>query len=188
MTAVSQPESSTENTDDRRPYLLARAGEVVCALPLGSVRQVVKALSVHRLPGSRDELAGLAEFVGEPLPVLDLARLVGAAPGANPAYPVTLVCWAGDGRRETVDSQELVGLAADAALEVVGLDPDAVVAVDGGVTAGEARVGDDVVRVLDLGALSREGSRGARPAAGSPDGDATATDSAPEEGAAEGGP
>lgn len=171
---MSQPESTTDQTEARRPHLLVRAGEVVCALPLASVRQVVKALPVHRLPGSRDELAGLAEFVGEPLPVLDLARLVGAAPGASPAYPVTLVCWAGSGRRETADVRELVGLAADAALEVVGLEPDAVVAVDGGVTAGEARVGDDVVRVLDLGALSREGARGARQSAESPSGDGAA--------------
>jgi chemotaxis signal transduction protein len=131
-----------------RAHLLARAGEVVCALPLDAVRRVVKALPVHPLPGSAGELTGLAEFAGEPLPVLDLARLVGAAPGANPAYPVTIIAWAGPD-----DARELVGLNADTALEVVAMEADAVVMVEGGVTAGEVSLGDEVVRVLDLVAL-----------------------------------
>jgi chemotaxis signal transduction protein len=139
-----------------RAHLLARAGEVVCALPLDAVRRVVKALPVHPLPGAAGELAGLAEFAGEPLPVLDLARLVGAAPGANPAYPVTIIAWAGPD-----DARELVGLNADSALEVVPLDADAVVMVEGGVAAGEARLGERVVRVLDLVALGSDaGGRG----------------------------
>jgi len=153
-TANPNPESAIV---DRPPHLLAQAGEVVCALPLSAVRQVVKALPVHRLPGAAEQLSGLAEFAGEPLPVLDLARLVGAAPGANPVYPVTVICWAGGD-----DARELVGLAADAALEVVGLDPASVVSVEGGLTAGEARVGERVVRVLDLVALADGSAGGAR--------------------------
>lgn len=151
MSAVS---ASAEMTDTR-PHLLVRAGEVVCGLPLAAVRRVVKALPVHRLPGSAGELAGLAEFAGEPLPVLALARLVGAAPGANPTYPVTVICWAGPD-----DARELVGLAADAALEVVPLEVASIVPVEGGVAGGEAPVGDEVVRVVDLVAL------GALPAGG----------------------
>jgi chemotaxis signal transduction protein len=76
-------------------HLLVQAGEYVCALPLVSVRRVVRSLTVHPLPGSAPELEGLAEFGGEPLPVLNLARMVNAAPGANPSYPVTVVVWAG---------------------------------------------------------------------------------------------
>ena len=74
-------------------FLLLRAGDDVCALPLSAVRRVVRALSVHPLPGAANELLGLAEFGGEPLAILDLARLVRAAPGANPACPVTVVVW-----------------------------------------------------------------------------------------------
>lgn len=138
-----------------RSHLLLQAGEVVCALPLDTVRRVVKALPVHRLPGAADELSGLAEFAGEPLPVLDLARLVGAAPGANPTYPVTVIAWAGPEK-----SRELVGLAADAALEVIPLDVSTVVSVEGGALAGEAPVGEEVVRVLNMVALGAAGSRG----------------------------
>ncbi len=99
-------------------HLLVRTGELVCALPLGSVRRVVHALTVYPLPGASPVLKGLAEFAGEPLPVLDLARLVSAPPGGQSAYPVTVVVWAGP-----ADSRETVGLAADAALAVADVPP-----------------------------------------------------------------
>jgi chemotaxis signal transduction protein len=133
-------------------HLLVQAGEYVCALPLVAVRRVVRALTVHPLPGAAPELKGLAEFGGEPLPVLNLARLVNAAPGANPAYPVTIVVWVG-----SQETREQVGLAADAALEVVDVAPGSIVHGDGGFILGEAPIAGKVVRVLDLAALGREG-------------------------------
>lgn len=131
-------------------HLLVQAGEHVCALALSAVRRVVRALPVHPLPGSAPELKGLAEFAGEPLPVLDLARLVGAPPGATPQYPVTVVAWAG-----AAADRELVGLAADAALEVARVPAGSTVGGDGGLIAGEAAIDGQPVRVLDLAALGR---------------------------------
>jgi chemotaxis signal transduction protein len=133
-------------------HLLVRAGDAVCALPLTLVRRVVKALVVHRLPGAAAELLGLAEHAGEPLAVIDLARLVGAAAGANPTCPVTVVVACGP-----PEARELIGLAADSALEVVELSPSAVVGGDGGVAAGEVEVAGEVVRVVDLEALGAAG-------------------------------
>ena len=133
-------------------HLLVQAGEYVCALPLVSVRRVVRSLTVHPLPGSAPELEGLAEFGGEPLPVLNLARMVNAAPGANPSYPVTVVVWAGP-----TDAREIMGLAVDAALEVADVPSSSVVAGGGGFLVGEAPVAGRVVRVLNLEALGREG-------------------------------
>lgn len=133
-------------------HLLVQAGEYVCAIPLVSVRRVLRALPIHALPGSAPELEGLAEFGGEPLPVLNLARMVNAAPGANPAYPVTIVIWAGP-----PESREMMGLAADAALEVADVPPSSIVTGDGGFLLGEAPVAGRVVRVLNLEALGREG-------------------------------
>ncbi|MES1241700.1 MAG: chemotaxis protein CheW [Acidobacteriota bacterium] len=139
-------------------HLLVQAGEYVCALPLVSVRRVLRSLPVHPLPGSAPELEGLAEFGGEPLPILNLARMVNAAPGANPAYPVTIVVWTGPS-----DARELMGLAADAALEVVDVPPGSVVTGggggamgDGGFLLGEAPVAGKVVRVINLEALGQE--------------------------------
>ncbi|HVT19746.1 MAG TPA: chemotaxis protein CheW [Thermoanaerobaculia bacterium] len=151
-------------------HLLVRVGGYVCALPLAAVRRVVRALTLHPLPGSAAELKGLAEYGGEPLPVLDLARLVRAPQGANPAYPVTVVVWAGP-----PEARELVGLAADAALELARLPASAqwqqwqqadtrprgggtaLLPESGsplaGFVAGEAVVGGEVVRVVNLEAL-----------------------------------
>jgi chemotaxis signal transduction protein len=141
---------SVAGAPSRGSHLLVRAGDYVCALPLHSVRRVMRALAVQPLPGAAPELRGLAEFAGEPLPVLDLARLVAAPPGANPSFPVTVVAWAGPAA-----SREAVGLAADAALEVVDLAAAGTVGGDGGLVVGEASVGEEVVRVLDLEALGR---------------------------------
>jgi chemotaxis signal transduction protein len=132
-------------------HLLVRAGEYSCALPLAAVRRVVRALTVHPLPGAAGELEGLAEFGGEPLPVLNLARLVNASPGANPSYPVTVVVWVGP-----IEGREMIGFTADAALEVVHVPPESIVAAsDGGFLQGEAPVGGEVVRILNLDALGR---------------------------------
>jgi purine-binding chemotaxis protein CheW len=155
-------EQRAEQRDARREaqlvatHLLVRAGEYVCALPLSAVRRVVRALPLHPLPGSAPELRGLAEFGGDPLPVLDLARLARAPQGANPAHPVTVVAWAGAG-----SERELVGLAADAALDVAHLAAAGMVGGDGGVVAGEAVVAGQVVRVIDLQALG-QGAAAAR--------------------------
>lgn len=112
---------------------------------------MVPALPMRPLPGSAEELKGLAEFAGEPLPILDLGRLVEAPPGANPDYPVTIVAFAGP-----EEHRELVGLAADAALEVVEISPRSVVAGEGGILLGETSVADQPVRVINLSALGDE--------------------------------
>ena len=48
-----------------------------------------------------------------------------------------------------------MGLAAEAALGVVSVPPGSVVVGDGGFVVGEASVGGEVVRVLNLEALGR---------------------------------
>jgi chemotaxis signal transduction protein len=159
---TADPRGRMEST-----HLLVQAGEYVCALPLAAVRQVLRSLPLHPLPGSAPELRGLAEFAGDPLPVLDLARLARAPQGANPTFPVTVVAWAGP-----PGARELVGLAADAALDVAYLPAAAIVpltpgapgvpatpgiAGDGGLVAGDVWVAGRVVRVIDLQRLG-EGS------------------------------
>ncbi len=128
--------------------LLVETGEYLCALPVNQVRQVVRALPIHPLPGASPELLGLAEFTGEPIPVLDLGRLVGAPPAARPANPVTVVVWAGP-----PDARELVGLAADAALEIVEIAPADVAAAGPGLVGGEVALGGRTTCLLNLEAL-----------------------------------
>lgn len=131
-------------------HLLVQAGEDLCALPLARVRRIVRDLDVTPLPGTSAELKGLAEFGGEPLPVLDLGQVVGAAPAATPAYSVTVIAWAGPWA-----SRELVGLAVDTVLEVVTLAAESSVVGGEGVVVGEATLRDRPVRVISLAALGR---------------------------------
>jgi chemotaxis signal transduction protein len=127
---------------------LVEIGEYLCAIPINQVRQVVRALSVHPLPGASPELLGLAEFTGEPIPVLDLGCLVGAPTAARPTNPVTVIVWAGP-----PDARELVGLAADAALEIVEIAPADVTVTGPGLIGGEVALGGRVACVLNLEAL-----------------------------------
>jgi purine-binding chemotaxis protein CheW len=131
--------------------LLVQTGDYVCALPLDRVQRVVRALAVHPLPGAAAELLGLAEFAGEPLPVLDLGRLVGAPPGANPAAPVTVVARVGPPATE-----ELAGLAADAALDIAALPLAPVAGGAGEIVRGEVLVGGQPARLVDLAAIGGE--------------------------------
>ncbi len=135
--------ASESPSGQRSGHLLVRVGEQICALPVGAVRRVVRALTVHPLPGARAELAGLAEFAGEPLPVLDLGRLIGAPIGPHPLFPVTVVVWS-----RTGEGREAIGLAADEALEVVDLSAASWLPA-AGFLSGEALLGEQVVRVLD---------------------------------------
>ena len=129
-------------------YLLVEVGEERCVLPLARVRRIVRDLQVTPLPGAAAELQGLAELGGEPLPVVDLGRLLGIAPGASPAYPVTVIVWAG-----RADARELVGLEVDAALEVVSVEPEAIAAGGEGLVRGDVSLGGRPVRVISLTAL-----------------------------------
>ncbi len=131
-----------------RRYLLVQAGEQECALPLDRVRRVVRALPVHPLPGAPPVLLGLAEYGGEPLPVLDLARLLAAPPGGGGSAPVIVVIAAG-----ARGATELVGLAADAALDIADVPASDLSGGDRGLVAGEVLLAGRPVRVLDLGAL-----------------------------------
>lgn len=142
--------SALNAPEGRDRYLLVQVGEDLCLLPLDRVRRIVRELSVAPLPGTTAELKGLAEFGGEPLPVLDLGQLTNAAPGPNPSYSVTVIAWAGPS-----EARELIGLAVDAVLEVVAVAPDSVAAGGDGVVRGEAMLGDRPVRVISLAALGR---------------------------------
>lgn len=128
--------------------LLIQAGDCLCAIPLTQLRRVVRALVTQPLPGSAPELLGLAEFAGEPLPILDLATLIGASPVATPAFPVTVIAWAGP-----PDRREAIGLAADAALELAELSVAQMTLAGDGVLQGDAVMAGRPARVLNLEAL-----------------------------------
>ncbi len=133
-------------------YLVVLAGSVRCAIPLERVRHVARAMTVWPVPGSAPELAGLGQFGGEPIVVLDLLRLLepdhGLEAGDGEGV-VVLVSAGGEG-----GSEELVGLAASYAMDIVRVPHQAVVRTGRGLTPGELALGDHLVRVVDPLALA----------------------------------
>lgn len=69
--------------DGRKPtdWLLCRAGAGLCALPLGPVVEIMRPLPIDPVADPPPGLIGLSQIRGAPVPVLDLAALLGV-PGA----------------------------------------------------------------------------------------------------------
>jgi purine-binding chemotaxis protein CheW len=86
--------------------LIMAAGSLRCALPLSCVLETLRPLPLHPLAGTPPFVSGTSVIRGEPVPVVHLGNLVGAA-GARPARLV--VIQAGDHR---------VALAVDAVIGV----------------------------------------------------------------------
>ena len=65
--------------DDRNAglSLICRVGTRSCALPLGCVVEIMRPLPIEALAGSPAFVRGLALIRGVPLPVVDVARLLG---------------------------------------------------------------------------------------------------------------
>ena len=65
--------------------VLVQAGSHRCALPVGVVLETLRPLPLRPLAGAPAEVLGVAVVRGSPVPVVDLAVLVGGAPSASPA-------------------------------------------------------------------------------------------------------
>jgi purine-binding chemotaxis protein CheW len=59
--------------------LLCRAGSLLCAIPLEHVSETMRPLPVSPVAGMPSFLLGLSVLRGSPVPVVDAARLLGAA-------------------------------------------------------------------------------------------------------------
>jgi len=133
----------TTREEGIRRVLLVRSGTLCCALPASDVVRVVRGLPCHPVPGSRTHLVGLAQYGGEPLPVLDLHALVeGGASGVRHRSTVIL----GRGRRR---DRSVVGLAVDHALRIVDLPDTAATDSAPGLVTYSVEVEGKAVKVLN---------------------------------------
>jgi purine-binding chemotaxis protein CheW len=62
--------------------LLCQVGSVVCCLPLESVSETMRSLAVDAVAGMPAFVAGVSIVRGAPLPVVDLAKLLGDENGS----------------------------------------------------------------------------------------------------------
>jgi chemotaxis signal transduction protein len=103
----------TTGPEEAQRYVLVKTGSLPCALPASDVVRVVRGLVCFPIPGSKPQLLGLAQYGGEPLPVLDLHALVdGNVSGTRHSATVIV----GRSRRR---DRRILGLAVDEVVRVV---------------------------------------------------------------------
>jgi purine-binding chemotaxis protein CheW len=112
------------------------------------VHEVVARLPVHPLPDMPPHLLGVVRLRGELVPVLDVAPALELRlePGRAPAVLVT----GEEGAR--------VGIAADSVSDVMTVPPGAFRQAPrgGGYLVGVARVGEQLVNLIDLAEILRD--------------------------------
>jgi purine-binding chemotaxis protein CheW len=112
MDSSRAPPEDTLPASLRETVLLVRAGASRCGLPLSSVSETMRPLPVAPLAGAPAFVRGVSIVRGEPVPVVDLAALLGGAPEAAVERFVSVQA---GGRRAV--------LAVAAVLGVARLDP-----------------------------------------------------------------
>jgi purine-binding chemotaxis protein CheW len=70
------PAATTRDKADRKAWLLCRAGTMLCALPIGHVVEVMRALAVEQVAGAPKFVRGLSIIRGVPVAVVDLGLIV----------------------------------------------------------------------------------------------------------------
>jgi purine-binding chemotaxis protein CheW len=95
----------------RADWLVCRAGAGLCALPLGPVVEIMRPLPIEPVAAPPPGLRGLSLIRGVPVPVLDLAALMGE-PGAPIGRLVSVIV---AGRK--------IAFAVDTVLGVRRIDP-----------------------------------------------------------------
>jgi purine-binding chemotaxis protein CheW len=145
---------TADDAGDESPVetILVRLGRGRFATDLASVAEVGRVPAITRIPGVPTWLAGVANWRGRILPILDLRTLLGAATtGSNRSSRLLVL----------TDRGTVVGVLVDAVEGTMTLDTD-VAAVPTGVPAeaaallrGQVARDDGPVAVLDVDAVMR---------------------------------
>jgi chemotaxis signal transduction protein len=129
--------------DPHERFLLVRTGNLNCALPISDVVRVVRMLRTHPVPGSRSHLVGLAQYGGDPMPVLDLQVLADGGV-SNTRHHSTVIL--GRGRQR---GHSILGLAVDEILRVVDLPKSVSVGADSDLVGDTVELDGREVKVLN---------------------------------------
>ncbi|MDR7037558.1 MULTISPECIES: chemotaxis protein CheW [Methylobacterium] len=139
---MALPETASNRASS---YLLLDVAGQTCALPREAVREVLPLPDLFQPPSGGSWLAGFLNLGGNPVPVIDLARLFGLRAGrADPGLYAHLVL-AADGSR---------ALLVDRASDLVGVPAEAVRAVEPGQTLNGCVEAEITVRGRLVHALS----------------------------------
>lgn len=138
-------------------YLLLDVAGTPCALPRDAVAEVLPLPRLHQPPAGGGPLAGFLDLGGVPVPVVDLARLLGLRDAGTPSGddPYRHLVLAAD--RKTaflVDRADDLVRVADSAIRPVSESRTL-----NGCVVGEIAGAQRLVHVLDLGRLLTEEER-----------------------------
>ncbi len=100
-------------------WLLCRAGERLCALPLGSVVETLRPLPIEPVVGAPDFVLGLSIIRGAPVPVVDVSRLL----SGRASSPARLVVVKAGERRVAMAVDGIIGIRPIAADQLRDLPP-----------------------------------------------------------------
>jgi purine-binding chemotaxis protein CheW len=104
----------TPSADSRLKLASFRVGNAVYALDVAHVREVVRWQNTTPLPKAPRLIEGVIDLRGAIVPVVDLGRVLGGAPMTiAPSARIAIVA----------ESGLVMGLAVDAALAVMSVDP-----------------------------------------------------------------
>lgn len=109
-------------------FLLFQLGSERYALDAGQVVAVLPRLGVKAIPHAPSSVAGLCQYRGGPVPVIDLSELALGRPSANRlSTRIVLVQYPHPGP-DPVGGPHLLGLLAERATETLRRDPEDFVA------------------------------------------------------------
>lgn len=132
-------------------YLLFRLGGDRYALAAQQLAEVLPALNLKQLPGAAPGVAGLCNYRGRPVPVIDLSALATRLPAPR-RWGTRLLMVHYSTATAGAATPRLLGLLAENATELMRLDASAF--VDGGVrNEGAPYLGP--VASTDLGLVQR---------------------------------
>jgi purine-binding chemotaxis protein CheW len=151
VVASTAPESGEDNAERERvaEAIVVRLGSGKFAVDLVAVAEVGRVPSVTRVPGLPSWMAGVANWRGRILPVLDVRTLVGAD-AAPPGAQARLLM--------LTDGALAVGLLVDAVdgtteLTDVAPFPTAGTLLDSGLLSGQSPREDGPLAIIDVAAL-----------------------------------
>jgi purine-binding chemotaxis protein CheW len=87
--------------------LLCQVGALVCGLPLSHIVETMRPLSLSPFEGMPPFVSGLSVIRGQPVPVVDLGRLLGDEKGARPER---WVLTRAEGRQVALAVEQVIGV------------------------------------------------------------------------------
>jgi len=139
----------SDPSDSLRQFVVFRLHAREYAIPIGQAIEVLRMVAMAPLPHAPAWLPGMINLRGRVIPIMDLRMRLGLRPQAPDLDTAIVVCDA-DGH--------ILGLLADAVVEILTLPPESLAPPDllssaTHAVAGVAHVDDRLIVILDLQTL-----------------------------------